>query len=66
MQATRYFWDCECAANYIHPKILASCPRCAAVAEGHPDSHLVEVMEMPLGQLDAGMKVLPCPTPTST
>lgn len=40
---TVHFWDCECEANYIHPKSLLACPRCGAHQDDCPDSRTNEV-----------------------
>ena len=40
---TVHFWDCECEANYIHPKCVPVCPRCGAVSDECPDSRTNEV-----------------------
>ena len=40
---TVHFWDCECEANYIHPKSVSVCPRCGAVSDECPDSRTNEV-----------------------
>ena len=40
---TGRFWDCECEADYIHPKSVSACPRCGAVREERPDSRINEV-----------------------
>lgn len=33
---TVHFWDCECEANYIHPKSVPVCPRCGVVSDERP------------------------------
>lgn len=40
---TVHFWDCECEANYIHPKSLLVCHRCGAHQDDCPDSRTNEV-----------------------
>ena len=40
---TVHFWDCECEANYIHPKSVPVCPRCGAHQDDCPDSRTNEV-----------------------
>ncbi len=40
---TSFYWDCECAEHFIHPKGCKECLLCGAVPENQPDSHLIEV-----------------------
>lgn len=49
---TGRFWDCECEANYIHPKSTAICPRCGAVREERPDSRINEVLGLLMANPD--------------
>lgn len=47
---TRYFWDCNCLDNFIHPKTQKDCPDCAAAQEDQPDARVSEVVQMLLRQ----------------
>ena len=38
------YWDCECKANYMHPKSEPSCPECNTRAEDQPDSRINELL----------------------
>ena len=52
---TPYFWDCDCPDRYIHPASSKSCNRCGAVRdEDHPDSILIEVVQMLKGIFPQG------------
>jgi hypothetical protein len=42
---TRYFWDCECEHDYIHPKNVLYCHLCDTKVEDAPDSRLDEVWD---------------------
>lgn len=42
---TDLYWDCECEADYIHPKTVFRCPQCQATADEMPDSRYTEVLE---------------------
>jgi hypothetical protein len=37
------FWDCECAADYIHPKKQKNCKKCGTRSEDQPDSRVNEI-----------------------
>jgi hypothetical protein len=41
---TDKYWDCECLANFIHPKSQKKCDKCGAVEEEQPDSRVNEVL----------------------
>jgi len=45
---TRFFWDCNCDENYIHPKTEPSCAICSVHVDDdcQPDSHVSEVLAM--------------------
>lgn len=42
------FWDCECAANYIHSKSIKNCDICQAEEDEQPDSIPAEFSEITL------------------
>jgi hypothetical protein len=44
-ETTRFFWDCNCDTDYIHPYTKSYCLVCGATPEDQPDSILVEVVE---------------------
>ena len=37
------YWDCECAEDYIHPKLDAQCTKCGALEDEAPDSREAEL-----------------------
>jgi hypothetical protein len=45
-QTTKYFWDCECERDYIHPRHTGFCDKCKTRREHQPDSRIDEVVKM--------------------
>jgi len=37
------FWDCECRADFIHPKSQKTCGKCGAREKNQPDSRVNEI-----------------------
>ncbi len=40
------YWDCECKAEYIHPKAHIKCMGCGVLRDDQPDSRANEVRAM--------------------
>lgn len=45
-QTTKYFWNCECERDYIHPRNTGFCDKCKTRREYQPNSRIDEVVKM--------------------
>ncbi len=43
IQTNPNYWDCECEADYIHPKGSVTCSKCGALEDEQPDSRQNEI-----------------------
>lgn len=43
VQTTPDYWDCDCAAEYIHPVASPQCGVCGALREEQPEARLDEL-----------------------
>lgn len=45
-ETTKYFWNCECERDYIHPRNTGFCDKCKTRREYQPNSRIDEVVKM--------------------
>ena len=45
-QTTKYFWNCECERDYIHPRNTGFCDKCKTRREYQPNSRIDEVVKI--------------------
>lgn len=45
-ETTKYFWNCECERDYIHPRNTGFCDKCKTRREYQPNSRIDEVVKI--------------------